>query len=179
MFLPPPISDTLLTYTSGVIHRARLTNLTPATRYHYLVGSPAGGWSDTQSFVSNPGVGADVAVRIAVLADVAQLASSVAVVDALVNSTLLAGVNGGAVICGDLAYANGDETLWDAWQAFMEPLAASLPVMTNAGNQCVRLRCVGDAWTARQRLLPHEAAQRASAAARSWLFVRRRSGAPR
>ena len=46
-------------YTSGLIHHVPLTGLKPATRYFYRAGS-ATAWSAEASFVSSPGVGADI-----------------------------------------------------------------------------------------------------------------------
>ena len=34
----------------------------------------------------------------------------------------------------DFAYANGDQSKWDAWQEFMEPLSSKTPILANAGT---------------------------------------------
>ena len=38
------------------------------------------------------------------------------------------------LIAGDVSYANGDQQKWDEWFAHVEPLAATVPVMTALGN---------------------------------------------
>jgi 3',5'-cyclic AMP phosphodiesterase CpdA len=38
------------------------------------------------------------------------------------------------LIVGDLAYANGDQAVWDTWFAMIEPMAASTPWMPCIGN---------------------------------------------
>lgn len=45
-----------------------------------------------------------------------QVCNPQAVIAAAAAQRILATLNGGGLICGDLAYANGNETQWDRWQ---------------------------------------------------------------
>ena len=137
------IFGTLPAYTSGVIHRATLSGLPVGARVYYRVGSAALGWSDERSFRTHPGVGADVPVTLLVLADLdfdcyaaatGKECDAPAVVGRAVQPLVQDAVNGGGIILGDLAYANGNNSHWDAWQRFFEPLSSTMPVMCNAGN---------------------------------------------
>ena len=141
-----------------------ITGLAPATRYFYRIGSDATGWSAEASFLSHPGVGANVPVKVLMLADMdvqcfdGKVCNPQAVRDALVLPSARAaldalGINGGAVFAGDLSYANGNQTHWDAWQEFIAPLSANLPIMTNAGNRALHAEAV-DARTAASMLTP-------------------------
>src|SRR5262249_53707014 len=38
------------------------------------------------------------------------------------------------IIVGDLAYANGDQTVWDRWFKMIEPMAQTTPWMPTIGN---------------------------------------------
>jgi hypothetical protein len=56
----------------------------------------------------------------------------------MASQAVVAGVLGRrpdlAIIAGDLAYANGDQALWDSYFAMLEPLAAAIPVLSCPGN---------------------------------------------
>lgn len=163
----PPVlgkKSTLPAFTSALIQRVTIIGLAPATRYFYRIGSDATGWSAEASFLSHPGVGANVPVKVLMLADMdvqcfdGKVCNPQAVRDALVLPSARAalgalGINGGAVFAGDLSYANGNQTHWDAWQEFIAPLSANLPIMTNAGNRALRAEAVG-ARTAASVLTP-------------------------
>ena len=129
---PNPNQNT--SYTSQIIHRVYLTGLTASTRIYYLVGNNETGWSVEASFLTHPGVGPNVPVNMLVLADMDQISSAQSVMASIVQPDVLSSITGGAIFCGDLAYANGAGPVWDTWQDFFEPLSSTVAVMTNAGN---------------------------------------------
>ena len=115
------------TYTSNLIHRVTLTldaTTAAGARIFYSIGSNASGWTPEVSFLSHPGVGPNVPVNVMVLADMdvqcfdGKVCNPQAVVRALTTTDLIATATGGALFCGDLSYASGNNTHWDAWQDF-------------------------------------------------------------
>ena len=98
-------------YTSGLIHRLTLTNLATGVRVFYRIGSNVTGWSNESSFLTHPGVGPTVPVKMLVLADMdyecfdAKRCNPQSVVARLTQPGVLDDVNAGAVFCGDLAYS--------------------------------------------------------------------------
>ena len=123
-------------YDSGTIHRATLTGV-PATgaRVFYRIGSALNGWGFVGNFTSHPGVGANVPVRVLVLADhdvdcytdvTGKVCDPAAVVAAVAAPAVRDTITGGAIILGDLAYANGNQSHWDYWQDLFAPLTARL-----------------------------------------------------
>ena len=140
---PPVAGVQNLTYTSALIHRVTVTlNTAAGARIYYRLGSDTDGFSAEASFLSHPGVGADVNVTIMVLADMdvqcfgAKKCNPQSVLRALTasNSQLVSSANGGAVFCGDLSYASGNQSHWDAWQDFFDPVSSQMPILANAGN---------------------------------------------
>jgi hypothetical protein len=127
-------------YTSGVIHRAPLAALPAgAATVHYRIGSTINGWKFISSFRSHPGVGADVPVRLLVLADhdvdcyeaeTGKVCNPQAVLASATAPALQASINAGAIILGDLAYSNGNQTHWDLWQEFYSPLRCAAVAQT-------------------------------------------------
>jgi len=124
------------TYTQagwiGTIHKAILTGLTPATRYHYRVGSPSlDSWSEVFSFKTfDP---AQPTQTYAVLADMSyddQSDNTVAQLIKLVD----AGKIDVVVHSGDISYADGYEAHWDTFFNKIQPIAARIPYMVTAGN---------------------------------------------
>jgi hypothetical protein len=49
------------------------------------------------------------------------------------------------LVVGDLAYANGDQSIWDDWFAMIEPVARSVPWMPTIGNHEIESQLTGDA----------------------------------
>jgi hypothetical protein len=149
------IFGTLPAYTSGIFHRVTLSGVATAARVFFRVGSTAAGWSAVRSFTSHPGVGADVPVRLLVLADL-EVDCYVAATRKVCNPSAvrsavatpardwagMASINAGAVILGDLSYANGNQSHWDLWHStFSRDIASKMAVMTNAGNRgCAAVR---------------------------------------
>jgi len=123
-------------YTSMIIHRSYLSALPRATRLRYVIAvDPADSatFSAEAEVWTHPGVGADVPSTLMVLADLSERPSVAdALSDRVARRTEQA--TAGGLILGDLAYANGNNQVWDDWQRFFDPVASQLPIMTNAGN---------------------------------------------
>lgn len=128
-------SGTTLTYTEagwiGVIHRAVMTGLKPATTYYYKVGSPTDGrWSEIFSFSTfTPGK----ELNFAVVADMAYDSLSdntVKQLTRLVDEGRLDAV----LHNGDISYADGYMPHFDDFLNKVQPIAARVPYMTTPGN---------------------------------------------
>ena len=57
-----------------------------------------------------------------------QVCNPQAVIAAAASPRVLSTLTGGGLICGDLAYANGNQSHWDRWQGMMDTLTSALPV---------------------------------------------------
>jgi hypothetical protein len=142
------IFGTLPGYVSGVFYRVTLQGVAAARRVFVRVGSPAAGWSTVYSFTSHPGVGAAVPVRLLVLADLevdcytattGKVCNPESVRAAVATPARdwkgIESINAGAVILGDLSYANGNQSHWDLWHStFSTDIASKMAVMSNAGE---------------------------------------------
>ncbi len=126
-----------MTYTQagwiGTIHRAIMTDLKPATKYFYRVGSPTSdSWSEVFSFKTyNPEQKQQV---FAVLADMDF--DSKGAMDTIAKLTAMvdAGKLDAVVHSGDISYADGYEPHWDIYFNKIQPIAARIPYMVTAGN---------------------------------------------
>lgn len=121
-------------YTSGLIHHATMTNLSPATTYYYRVGD-ASGWSSEYSFKSSPGVGPIYPFTFGFVADVGEGTNPQNTIDHLVSR--LPNIDAMS-INGDISYASGCESNgcsnWDAFQRMVQPVSAVRPWSVNIGN---------------------------------------------
>jgi hypothetical protein len=126
---------TELTYTQagwvGVIHRAVMTGLKPATTYYYQVGSvKENRWSDVHSFTTfTPGK----ELNFAIVADMAYDSLSdntVASMTRLVDEGKLDVV----IHSGDISYADGYMPHFDDFLNKVQPIATRIPYMTTPGN---------------------------------------------
>lgn len=122
------------TYTKagwvGVIHRALMTNLKPATTYYYQVGADDNsGWSEIYSFTTyNP----NKELNFAVIADMAYDTNSdntVADLIKLVDQGQLDVV----IHSGDISYADGYMPHFDDFLNKVQPIAARVPYMVTPG----------------------------------------------
>lgn len=108
----------------ALTHRATAVDLPAGQAIRYRVGS-AQGWSAVQVL---PAAAADT-FRFCHFGDHAQSEASRAVC-----AGVIARAPDFAIIAGDLAYANGEQSLWDSYFDMLEPLAARIPIMTAPGN---------------------------------------------
>lgn len=125
---------TIDTYTKagwiGVIHRALMTDLKPATTYYYQVGADDNsGWSEIYSFTTfNP----NKELNFAVIADMAYDVNSddtVADLIKLVDQGQLDVV----IHSGDISYADGYMPHFDDFLNKVQPIAARIPYMVTPG----------------------------------------------
>eukprot|EP00698_Gefionella_okellyi_P012731 TRINITY_DN3448_c0_g1_i1.p1 TRINITY_DN3448_c0_g1~~TRINITY_DN3448_c0_g1_i1.p1 ORF type:complete len:576 (+),score=64.75 TRINITY_DN3448_c0_g1_i1:121-1728(+) len=128
----------------GTLHNALLTGLTPSTRYYYIVGDAAYGFSEEFSFISSPEVAASAQFKFIAYGDMGKgevdgsmehwqeipSLNTTSYVQKEVqenNHTLV-------VHIGDIAYAVGYAAQWDEFMAQIQPVAANVPYMTCIGN---------------------------------------------
>lgn len=128
-------TGTVDTYTKagwvGVIHRALMTDLKPATTYYYQVGADdSSGWSDIYSFTTYT---PNKEINFAVIADMAYDHNSddtVADLIELVDQGKLDVV----IHSGDISYADGYMPHFDDFLNKVQPIAARIPYMVTPGN---------------------------------------------
>lgn len=136
-------------YDSPILHHVLLQNLQPGQRYFYSVGSDEWGYSDVFNFTMPAN---RYPFTVGVIGDPGQTQNSSETFDRMAAGRYDAGV-----ILGDLSYAdtwlpNGtyrgsstvrgsggdfwvsDQTKWDTWGRLVQPLMASTPFVTIAGN---------------------------------------------
>lgn len=109
----------------ALTHAATMTDLKAGEPVRYRVGRPDA-WSPVRTFGPGP---AGRKFTFAHIGDVGCNASSQATV-----AFLRARRPDLVMIAGDLAYANGDQPVWDKWFGVMEPLAAEIALMAAPGN---------------------------------------------
>lgn len=135
----------------GYFHHARLTRLLPGTTYGYRIGqddkavTPAYGFTtgprgrEKFTFTAFGDQGTDVAT------------TAQQPIQPSMNTKLAQSFNPAFhVIVGDLAYANGDQKLWDEWFDMISPMATSTPWMPCIGNHEIESQLdvlgTGDSW---------------------------------
>mmetsp|Transcript_1517 Transcript_1517/g.1517 ORF Transcript_1517/g.1517 Transcript_1517/m.1517 type:complete len:508 (+) Transcript_1517:69-1592(+) len=123
------------TYTKagwvGVIHRALMTNLKPATTYYYQVGADDNsGWSEIYSFTTyDP----NKELNFAVIADMAYDTNSDGTVADLIK-LVDEGQIDVVIHSGDISYADGYMPHFDDFLNKVQPIAARVPYMVTPGN---------------------------------------------
>jgi len=114
----------------GMIHRAIMTDLSPATTYYYRVGDGDKKWSQVFSFNTyTPGK----PVTFAVIADMAydhMSDDTVKSLTQLVNDGKLDVV----IHSGDISYADGYMPNFDNFFNKIQPIASRIPYMVTVGN---------------------------------------------
>ena len=131
-------------YTSMPLFNATITFLTPGTRYYYIVGTDADGYSEENSFVSlpDPSIPPEKAatLRMATYGDQGTVIPMGATVCKWVIAEHEQNPFGLLLHLGDLAYAGvshkmGEyEPTWDAWMEQIAPIASVMPYQTSVGN---------------------------------------------
>jgi hypothetical protein len=126
---------TLNGYTSPMLFKGTLTNLTPGnTVYYYSAGSETLGWAEENFFKTHPGIGVED-VTFHVFGDLGQTENSASTLNELVSyESDLQSKSGGIVSMGDLSYANGDEPLWDSFGNLITVASGHIPMLTTYGN---------------------------------------------
>lgn len=118
----------------GFFHHARLTELSPATPYQYQVGHSGKVVSRPEQFRTAEGRRApftftafgDQGTEIPIGQPPNQPQA---------NTDLARAFNPSFhVIAGDLAYAEGNQFIWDEWFNMISPMASSIPWMPTIGN---------------------------------------------
>lgn len=141
---------TMLKYESPNIFTAKVTNLEVGNKiYYYRIGCDSGcSYSDVYSFKSHPGIGPSVGssdgitqkpLYFHIVGDIGQTENSENTLQELFNQQLKFDQDkdqlyGGALIAGDLSYANGDEPLWDSFMNLKQFASTSIPMATTVGN---------------------------------------------
>lgn len=130
----------------GLLHSAVLTGLRPDTRYYYVYGDEAYGWSAERSFVSGPTAEQrDRSLTLFAFGDMGKTTQDDSkehwnLEGASRNTTRLMMEDMAAqprdllLHIGDIAYAVGYSAQWDEFHDMVEPLATQLPYMTCIGN---------------------------------------------
>jgi hypothetical protein len=123
------VSATSRPWAGTWLHRAELTGLSPATRYHYRCGTP-GSWSSDFSFTTAPPVGSSRPFRFVAWGDSRSNDSA----RRQVAEAALASLPAFSIFTGDLVENGSDQQQWDEWFATFQPLIARSPVMPTPGN---------------------------------------------
>ena len=129
------VYGTYSTYTAagweGIIHKAVMTGLAPATSYYYRVGGKDH-WSETlgpfKTYDPNQSQ-----VKFAVIADMDYGANSdntISRITELVDAEEVDVV----VHSGDIGYADGYEVHWDTFFNKIQPIASRVPYLVTPGN---------------------------------------------
>jgi 3',5'-cyclic AMP phosphodiesterase CpdA len=139
----------------GYFHHARLVGLRPGREYTYAIGqderviAPAAAFRtapmerDRFRFTAFGDQGTDTGGGVPPVSQPPNQASA--------NTELAASFDPAFhLIVGDLAYANGDQSIWDEWFTMIEPMASSRPWMPLIGNHEIESQLdvtgTGDSW---------------------------------
>jgi len=140
-------------YTSPLVCTATLASLLPGRTYGYRVAGHARNFSftmppDAASIDTYP-------FTLGLTADLGQTRVSQANVEVLRRQAEANAVHA-VLLAGDLSYADGWFSRWDTYGRMMEPLAATVPVMTTGGNHEIG---VGEQWVSYNARypMPHKA----------------------
>ena len=130
-------------YNSPVLHTVTLPNLSSGVTYAYRVAGLAKVFNVTYP-PSASANGFAYPYTVGLTADLGQTQASRANVEVL-RARLTGGEARGSVVLlgGDLSYADGYYSRWDSWARMMQPLAASVPILTTGGNHEIG---AGEAW---------------------------------
>lgn len=125
-------------YTSIPLFTANMTQLQPGTRYYYVVGNDASGWSSEYSFVTAP-FSSNHTAKWAVYGDMGTVIPMGSTVTKWLLAEHAASPFNLALHVGDIAYAGVNswgewEPTWDTYMQQISPFAAQLPYMTTVGN---------------------------------------------
>ena len=130
----------------GFFHHAPLTGLTGDSRYAYEVGHAGKLTGTASTFRTGPKPGTPF--TFTAFGD--QGTNGVGIGQPPnqpgANTELAASMAPSFhMIVGDLAYANGDQSIWDDWFTMIEPMARTTPWMPLIGNHEIESQLTGDA----------------------------------
>ncbi|XP_064383549.1 uncharacterized protein LOC135332138 [Halichondria panicea] len=127
----------------GLIHKVTLDGLKPQTKYFYIFGDDAYGWSEEFNFTSAPKTGPDVVTRVLAFGDMGHglkddtrqvLKLEQPSLNTTKNLISEMGAHDLIIDVGDISYADGYEPIWDEYFDQVKTLLAGLPCMVNPGN---------------------------------------------
>lgn len=130
----------------GFFHHAPITGLTTDTRYAYELGHGDARIGRSSTFRTGPRPGTPF--TFTAFGDQGTDSGGLAQPpnQPTANTDLAASLDPAFhVIVGDLAYANGDQAIWDSWFDMIEPMAASKPWMPLIGNHEIESQLTGSA----------------------------------
>ena len=118
----------------GWFHHARLDRLLPSTRYAYRVGHADAVRTGPLAFTTGPG--AREPFTFTAFGDQGTDSGTAQPPNQpSLNTELVRSFNPAFhLVVGDLAYANGNQAIWDDWFAMIEPMARTTPWMPLLGN---------------------------------------------
>lgn len=140
----------------GYFHHVSVDGLAPDTSYAYRVGhsdkllsprhrhrtGPAGRAAFTFTAFGDQGTDGPVVSVPPLSQPPVQASANVELAQSFTPAMHL--------IVGDLAYANGDQSIWDTWFDMVEPMAANIPWMPCIGNHEIESQLdvtgTGDGW---------------------------------
>ncbi|MQL87399.1 hypothetical protein Taro_019950 [Colocasia esculenta] len=138
-----PANATLGWRDPGFIHDGVMKNLLKGWRYYYKVGSDAGGWSPTHSFISrDSGSNETIAFLFGDMGTWAPYAtfrrlqpeSKTTVKWILRDLAALGNKSAFVSHVGDISYARGYSWIWDEFFNQIEPIASQVPYHVCIGN---------------------------------------------
>ena len=140
----------------GYFHHVRLKGLRPATTHTYRIGHT--GKATSPKLVHRTGPSGRARFRFTAFGDQGTDGPALTVpplsqppVQASANVDLAHSFDPALhLIVGDLAYANGDQSVWDTWFDMIEPMARTVPWMPCIGNHEIESQLdasgTGDSW---------------------------------
>ncbi|MCL7023398.1 hypothetical protein MKW94_006538 [Papaver nudicaule] len=138
-----PANDTTGWRDPGFIHDGVIKNLKSEKRYYYKVGSDAGGWSATHSFMSraknaeetNAFLFGDMGTATPYSTFLRTQDESVSTMKWVLRDIEALGDKPSFIShIGDISYARGYSWLWDTFFAQIEPVASKVPYHVCIGN---------------------------------------------
>jgi len=129
--------DNTWTYegADGYIYSVELKGLKPGTTYHYRCGDDVGGWSKDYTFTTAPATD-KATFNFVVMGDSRNKSpydSDMSNWGKVVKGVLKVHPKF-VVFTGDNVYIGGDQSFWNIWFNYLEPLSATAPFMEAVGN---------------------------------------------
>eukprot|EP01102_Stenamoeba_stenopodia_P015769 TRINITY_DN5425_c0_g1_i1.p1 TRINITY_DN5425_c0_g1~~TRINITY_DN5425_c0_g1_i1.p1 ORF type:complete len:512 (+),score=90.16 TRINITY_DN5425_c0_g1_i1:56-1591(+) len=120
---------------SGIVYSVKLIQLPPSQLVFYSCGDDQVGMSSEFNFTSPIDANlTNVGIVFGVYGDVGSYDSSIANRDFIINTGHALQEWEFILQIGDIAYATGNQTIWDNYGRLMEPLMAFVPTLMSPGN---------------------------------------------